>query len=242
MVTQEQSKVIKETENPFGEDEEEEDDRPGSPGPSKGHSRTSSQSNSLAKQTYTGYETKKKKDKKSKKSKPFNLAAEQDKMKACIADANIAATNLMNMLQTINREKERISENQIAVLRFEACKDLRRKILRYIHNVESEQWLGSLLNANDALVTALMTFEQLDCSIDADSDSDDELAAQAHMYRSTFSNCHFSLSFFPEKEKKMKKDWNHRQFANKSVQWRQRKPKEKNRVHPPAPRPRPWPV
>lgn len=32
---------------------------------------------------------------------------------------------------------------------------------------------------------ALMTFEQLDRSIDADSDSDDELAEQAHMYRST---------------------------------------------------------
>lgn len=31
---------------------------------------------------------------------------------------------------------------------------------------------------------ALMTFEQLDRSIDADSDSDDELAEQAHMYRS----------------------------------------------------------
>lgn len=29
-----------------------------------------------------------------------------------------------------------------------------------------------------------MTFEQLDRSIDADSDSDDELAEQAHMYRS----------------------------------------------------------
>lgn len=34
---------------------------------------------------------------------------------------------------------------------------------------------------------ALMTFEQLDRSIDADSDSDDELAEQAHMYRSKFS-------------------------------------------------------
>lgn len=33
---------------------------------------------------------------------------------------------------------------------------------------------------------ALMTFEQLDRSIDADSDSDDELAEQAHMYRSTW--------------------------------------------------------
>lgn len=53
-----------------------------------------------------------------------------------------------------------------------------------IHHVESEQWLGSLLHANDELVMALMTFEQLDRSIDADSDSDDELAEQAHMYRS----------------------------------------------------------
>jgi hypothetical protein len=50
--------------------------------------------------------------------------------------------------------------------------------------VESEQWLGGLLHANDELVTALMTFEQLDRSIDADSDSDDEVAEQAHLYRS----------------------------------------------------------
>lgn len=53
-----------------------------------------------------------------------------------------------------------------------------------IHQVESEQWLGSLLHANDELVHALMAFEQLDQSIEADSDSDDELAEQAHKYRS----------------------------------------------------------
>ncbi len=47
-----------------------------------------------------------------------------------------------------------------------------------------EQHLGSLLHANDELVTALMTFEQLDRSIDADSDSDDDVAEQAHLYRS----------------------------------------------------------
>jgi LAS seventeen-binding protein 5 len=52
--------------------------------------------------------------------------------------------------------------------------------------VESEQWLGGLLHANDELVTALMTFEQLDRSIDADSDSDDEVAEQAHLYRSMY--------------------------------------------------------
>ena len=32
-----------------------------------------------------------------------------------------------------------------------------------------------------------MTFEQLDRSIDADSDSEDDLAAQQHMYRSTLT-------------------------------------------------------
>lgn len=50
--------------------------------------------------------------------------------------------------------------------------------------MEDEQWLGGLLHANDELVMALMTFEQLDRSIDADSDSEDELAEQAHLYRS----------------------------------------------------------
>lgn len=50
--------------------------------------------------------------------------------------------------------------------------------------MEAEQYLGALINANDQLVTALMTFEQLDRSIDADSDSEDEAAEQAHLYRS----------------------------------------------------------
>lgn len=145
---------------------------------------------------------KKKKDKR-KKSKPFNLEAEKEQMKSVIAESSIATTNLLNTLQSINREQERISENAQAVQRFEACKLLRRKILRYvsrnshakshalhaltslkIHLVEDEQWLGSLLKANDDLVNSLMTFEQLDRSIDADSDSDDELAEQAHAYRS----------------------------------------------------------
>jgi hypothetical protein len=185
VVTQNESKALKETENPFGEDDDDDDDsKPSQAGPSGGHSRVSSLSSPPGKQpSPANYDTKKaKKDKKSKKSK-FNLAAEQEQMKTAIAEASIAATNLTNTLQTINRESERISDNQIASHRFEECKKLRRKILRYIHHVEAEEWLGGLINANDALITALMMFEQLDRSIDADSDSDDELAEQAHLYR-----------------------------------------------------------
>jgi hypothetical protein len=141
-VTQERSKVLKETENPFGNDE---DDEPGTPtvGSSRGggsHSRTTSltgtqitgQVQSFSYVNKDKDRDKKKKDKKDKKQKAFNLEAEKEQLKSTIAESSMAATNLMNALQTINRERERISENQLALQRFEACKLLRRKILRYV--------------------------------------------------------------------------------------------------------------
>ncbi|KAL6892799.1 hypothetical protein HDV57DRAFT_198948 [Trichoderma longibrachiatum] len=215
-VTQERSRVIKETENPFGDEEDDEPASPKSPsppaaaGPSShgrsSHSRGSSMVDSFKHQqtsslslsnsgsggggggssVFGGSSSSDKKKRSSKaksKRKPFNLEAEKEQMKSVIAESSLAATNLLNVLQTINREKERISDNSLAVERFESCKILRRKVLRFIHHVDHEQWLGPLLHANDELVHALMTFEQLDQSVDADSDSDDELAEQAHLYR-----------------------------------------------------------
>ncbi|SPJ72497.1 related to LSB5 - possible role in the regulation of actin cytoskeletal organization [Fusarium torulosum] len=198
-VTQERSRVLRETEeNPFVDDEQEAAAKAAreaqkTPGPASaapasgstfGHTSTKSSSGTSS---FFGSSKDKKKEKEKEKNKgkrkPFNLEAEKEQMKSVIADSSIAATNLMNALQSINREVERISENQAAVERFEACKLLRRKVLRYVHNVEEEQWLGGLLHANDELVHALMSFEQFDRSIDADSDSDDELAEQAHLYR-----------------------------------------------------------
>ncbi|KAJ4327014.1 hypothetical protein N0V84_002513 [Fusarium piperis] len=202
-VTQERSKVLRETEeNPFVVDDDQENaakaarhgasssNAPPTAAESFSHAHTKSSSGSGS--FFGGSKDKKKeKDKTKGKRKPFNLEAEKEQMKVVIADSSFAATNLMNALQSINREVERISENPAAVERFEACKLLRRKVLRYseeadsvkIHHVEEEQWLGGLLHANDELVHALMSFEQFDRSIDADSDSDDELAEQAHLYR-----------------------------------------------------------
>jgi hypothetical protein len=115
-----------------------------------------------------------KKDKKNK-TKPFNLEREKGQLLETIASANVASTNLLNGLQLINREQQRVSENPEVMRRFETCKQLRRQILRYIHLVESEQYIGGLLNANDELVKGLMAFEVMDKSIDDDSDSDNEL-------------------------------------------------------------------
>lgn len=187
VVTQDKSKVLRETEqNPF-EDDEEEVQAP-SPAAVPSHSRSTSlataqTSSSKSSTPSSFFSSSTKKDKKKKKGKTFNLEAEKETMKNCIAESSVASTNLLNALKLINREHEQISENKNAVHHFEFCKLLRRKILRYIQHVESEQWLGALLHANDELVTALMTFEQLDRSIDADSDSDDELAEQQHLYK-----------------------------------------------------------
>lgn len=93
-------------------------------------------------------------------------------MTNCIAQASIASTNLVNGLQLINRENERVSSNPEVMRRVATCKDLRQKILYYIAHVESEQWIGSLVNANDELVKALTAYEIMDRSVDDDSDSD----------------------------------------------------------------------
>ncbi|KAK5141878.1 hypothetical protein LTR04_002429 [Oleoguttula sp. CCFEE 6159] len=105
------------------------------------------------------------------KPKRFNLEKEKPQILETIAGASVASTNLSNALQLVNRENERVSENKEVMSRFETCKILRRKILGYIQLVESEQWIGSLLTANDELVKALTAFEILDKSIDDDSDS-----------------------------------------------------------------------
>jgi len=108
------------------------------------------------------------------KSKPFSLEKEKGQLLETIASANVASTNLINALKLINRENQRVSDNPECKNRFDICKKLRRQILRYIQLVESEQYIGGLLAANDELVKALMAYEIMDKSIDDDSDSDPE--------------------------------------------------------------------
>lgn len=149
VVTQDKSKVLRETEqNPFHDSEDEAEQRrvqaaaqskpqastsrpPPTIAPvSTSHGRSQSGSSSSF---FSSSKDKKKKDKNGKTvRRPFNLEAEKEAMKSSIAESSIAATNLTNALQSINRERERISDNATAVERFEACKLLRRKILRYV--------------------------------------------------------------------------------------------------------------
>ena len=176
---QDQSQVLKETEEDAQVENEPPDPRSSlsgggglslSPAASSGSKpATLSPGPSLTGPTKT-----KTKDGKKIKVKLFNLEKEKPQLLQTIASSSVASTNLMNSLKFINREHKRVSEDVETVNRFETCKVLRRQILRYIQLVESEQWLGSLIHANDELVAALMAFEVLDKSVDDDSDSEDE--------------------------------------------------------------------
>ena len=108
------------------------------------------------------------------RGKPFNPDKEKPQLLQALASSSMASTNLMNALKRVNRETHRVSEDRAVIENFETCKTLRRQILRYIQHVESEEWLGGLIHANEELVNALMTFEVLDKSVEHDSDSDDD--------------------------------------------------------------------
>lgn len=170
---QAQSKVVRETEREAQEDPfSNNDDR--DPVASSSHSQLSPPPTptTLSRPGLTSFRSDTSKKKKPK-HKPFNLEKEKPQLLQAIASSSVASTNLMNALKLMDRENKRVSEDAEAVMRFENCKQLRRQILRYIQFVESEQWLGSLIHANDELVNALVAFEVLDKSVENDSDSDE---------------------------------------------------------------------
>lgn len=181
-----QSKVVRENErdaerdNPFAEPEPEPEPAAASQSRQRSNSRpipveqTMPTGRRATLSSIAGFSAKASSKKEKKGHKSFNLEREKPRMLQTIAASNIASTGLINSLKFINRETHRVSEDQDVASRFENCKLLRRQILRYIQLVESDQWIGSLLSANDELVKALMTYEIMDKSIDDDSDSENE--------------------------------------------------------------------
>ena len=132
-----------------------------------------------------GFGKSSKKDKKNKQ-KGFRLEREKPAMLQNIAASSVASTNLNNALKLVNREQKRVSEDPEVLSRFETCKQLRRHILRYIQYVETDDYLGGLIHANEELVTALMAFEIMDKSVDDDSDS--ELEEAQHLSRTAHAS------------------------------------------------------
>lgn len=174
-VRQEESKVLKETEDDAGADPFAENVVSEGITPMKSHRPSASKASSSSFGPTSSKDSKtKSKNVKKPSSKSFNLEKEKPRLLETIASSSVSSTNLLNALRLINREKKRVSEDPDTLKHFETCKQLRRQILNYIQHIDSEQWLGSLIHANEELVTALMAYEVLDKSLEDDSDSENE--------------------------------------------------------------------
>lgn len=119
--------------------------------------------------------THKKKASTSRSSAPVrvDLAKERPFIQKAIADSSTASTNLINSLALINWERELSTENKTATEGFNRCRQLRKSILKYIHSIESEEFIGSLIHANEELITALKKYDEMSRPQDYDSDSED---------------------------------------------------------------------
>lgn len=87
--------------------------------------------------------------------------ADAKSINEAIAHATAAATNLTNALAVINPATELPSENEEASRYFNECRHLRRRVLRYLHNTESEKYMGPLIHANEELVAALQKYDAM---------------------------------------------------------------------------------
>jgi LAS seventeen-binding protein 5 len=131
--------------------------QPAQPTPSRQtHKKTKSKDGTTTKITY----------------KPINFGKERPAILETIAAAQQNATNLSNALKRLNRETHHPEgDPQIQTL-YRECRKLRKDILIYIQRTESEEWIGTLINANDELVQSLAQYEIALKPVEQDSDSD----------------------------------------------------------------------
>ncbi|GMM33035.1 Lsb5 protein [Saccharomycopsis crataegensis] len=76
-----------------------------------------------------------------------------------LAAATSGATLLKNQLSQLNRSRGEIAmDNDMCAIQFEKCRQIRRKVLRYLQVISEGEYLGLLIHANDELVEALQKY------------------------------------------------------------------------------------
>ena len=104
--------------------------------------------------------------------KPINFDKERQVILQTIAASQQSATNLTNALKRLNRETQHPDDDPQIQQLYRQCRTLRKEILIYIQRTESEEWIGTLINANEELVQSLAHYERALKPVEQDSDSD----------------------------------------------------------------------
>ncbi|KAF8274106.1 hypothetical protein EI94DRAFT_1825824 [Lactarius quietus] len=93
--------------------------------------------------------------------KPFNFEQEKTQVLTAIANASSAANNLANAITLVNTENDSLLTNERVQECLLKAKQSRKIIVRYIQSVEDEEIIGTLIETNDRIITALGSYDKL---------------------------------------------------------------------------------
>ncbi|SCU98937.1 LAME_0G01134g1_1 [Lachancea meyersii CBS 8951] len=109
----------------------------------------------------------------------IDMAVEGPRIRLLISDSLASAISLKNTLKTLP-SGIKSTDSEEATAKFIQARAVRRKVLRYLQLVTEGEYLGSLIYANEELVTALAQFDELggvasdDDLLYSDDDDDDD--------------------------------------------------------------------
>ncbi|KAG5360863.1 Protein lsb5 [Yarrowia sp. B02] len=111
----------------------------------------------------------------SSSSAPMNAKIEKPRIQEILAESHAAATNLNNALRMVNKDKGQLStQDAYATECFNKCRKLRKKVVRYIHGIHDDEFVGPLLHANEELIAALRHYDKLASIHGSDSEPEDD--------------------------------------------------------------------
>ncbi|KAN0133242.1 hypothetical protein V8E53_008966 [Lactarius tabidus] len=93
--------------------------------------------------------------------KPFDFEQEKGQVLTTIANASSAANNLANAITLVNTENDSLLTNERVQECLLKAKQSRKTIVRYIQSVEDEEIIGTLIETNDRIITALESYDKL---------------------------------------------------------------------------------
>jgi hypothetical protein len=93
--------------------------------------------------------------------KPFDFEQEKTQVLTAIASASSAANNLANAITLVNTENDSLLTNERVQECLIKAKQSRKTIVRYIQSVEDEEIIGTLIDTNDRIITALESYNKL---------------------------------------------------------------------------------
>lgn len=103
-----------------------------------------------------------KKGKLPKTARPrFNFEKEKPAIMQSVATAIQSASSLVNACRLVNRETENVTQNPNVQDKLDKAKAARRTVVRYIQQVTDEEYVGTLLDANEKIVEAIQLYDKV---------------------------------------------------------------------------------